>query len=53
MVFDSRGIPTVEADVALTDGGFGRFITPSGASVGKKERLNLGIIRTKRFRVVA
>jgi enolase len=40
-VFDSRGIPTVEADVLLDGGGFGRFITPSGASVGKKEALEL------------
>jgi len=41
MVFDSRGTPTVEADVTLDGGGFGRFITPSGASVGKKEALEL------------
>ncbi len=41
LVFDSRGIPTVEADVSLDGGGFGRFITPSGASVGKKEALEL------------
>lgn len=40
-VFDSRGFPTVEADVALKGGGVGRFITPSGASVGKKEALEL------------
>jgi|SRR5579871_992677 len=40
-VFDSRGVPTVEADVLLEDGVMGRFITPSGASVGKKEALEL------------
>lgn len=40
-VFDSRGTPTVEADVFLKDGSCGRFITPSGASVGKKEALEL------------
>jgi enolase len=40
-VFDSRGYPTVEAEVNLSGGGHGRFITPSGASVGKKEALEL------------
>lgn len=40
-VFDSRGIPTIEADVYLQSGHWGRFITPSGASVGKKEALEL------------
>src|ERR1700681_3925205 len=40
-VFHSRGIPTVEAEIFLSGGGFGRFITPSGASVGKKEALEL------------
>ena len=39
MVFDSRGIPTVEAEVLLNDGTIGRAIAPSGASVGKKEAL--------------
>lgn len=37
MVFDSRGIPTVEAEVILNDGSIGRAIAPSGASVGKNE----------------
>jgi enolase len=41
LVFDSRGIPTVEADVVLEDKSFGSFITPSGASTGKKEALEL------------
>ena len=39
MVFDSRGIPTVEAEVILDDGITGRAIAPSGASVGKNEAL--------------
>lgn len=40
-VFDSRGTPTIEAEVHLSGGACGRFITPSGASVGKKEALEL------------
>ena len=36
MVFDSRGLPTVEAEVCLNDGSMGRAIAPSGASKGKK-----------------
>lgn len=40
-VFDSRGYPTIEVDITLAHGGYGRFITPSGASVGKKEALEL------------
>ena len=39
MVFDSRGIPTVEAEVYLNDGSMGRAIAPSGASKGKNEAL--------------
>ncbi len=37
MVFDSRGIPTVEAEVYLNNGNIGRAIAPSGASKGKNE----------------
>ena len=33
-VLDSRGNPTVEAEVYLTDGAVGRAIVPSGASTG-------------------
>lgn len=36
-VLDSRGNPTIEVDVELTDGGFGRAIVPSGASTGVHE----------------
>lgn len=40
-VLDSRGNPTVEAEVILSNGGFGRAIVPSGASTGSKEALEL------------
>ena len=40
-VLDSRGNPTVEAEVYLEDGGFGRAIVPSGASTGAGEALEL------------
>lgn len=40
-VLDSRGNPTVEADVFLENGGFGRAIVPSGASTGSQEALEL------------
>jgi enolase len=36
-ILDSRGNPTVEADVVLADGSFGRAAVPSGASTGEKE----------------
>ena len=36
-VVDSRGNPTVEADVALDDGSVGRASVPSGASTGSRE----------------
>ena len=41
MVLDSRGRPTVEADVWLDDGTIGRAIVPSGASTGSREALEL------------
>ncbi len=41
MVFDSRGQPTVEADVYLEDDAFGRAAVPSGASKGTREALEL------------
>jgi enolase len=40
-VLDSRGFPTVEADVTLTDGSFGRAAVPSGASTGTHEALEM------------
>jgi len=40
-VLDSRGNPTVEADVILSNGVFGRAIVPSGASTGQREALEL------------
>ena len=40
-VFDSRGNPTVEADVRLADGSTGRAAVPSGASTGEHEALEL------------
>jgi enolase len=36
-ILDSRGNPTVEADVVLSDGSFGRAAVPSGASTGAHE----------------
>ncbi|OJF91680.1 phosphopyruvate hydratase [Alkalibacterium sp. 20] len=40
-IFDSRGNPTVEVDVHLTDGSWGRAAVPSGASTGEKEAVEL------------
>ena len=40
-ILDSRGNPTVEADVTLDDGSFGRAAVPSGASTGAAEALEL------------
>ncbi|MAF77895.1 MAG: phosphopyruvate hydratase [Halobacteriovoraceae bacterium] len=40
-VLDSRGNPTVEADVILADGSWSRASVPSGASTGKREALEL------------
>ncbi len=40
-VLDSRGNPTVEADVATEGGGFGRAAAPSGASTGEHEAIEL------------
>jgi enolase len=40
-VIDSRGNPTVEVDVGLFDGSFGRAIVPSGASTGENEAVEL------------
>jgi enolase len=40
-ILDSRGNPTVEADIRLSGGGFGRAAVPSGASTGEHEALEL------------
>jgi enolase len=40
-ILDSRGNPTVEADVTLDGGGWGRAAAPSGASTGEREALEL------------
>ena len=40
-ILDSRGNPTVEVDVLLKDGSFGRAAVPSGASTGSYEAVEL------------
>ena len=40
-IYDSRGNPTVEVDVVLDDGSFGRAAVPSGASTGAHEAVEL------------
>ena len=49
-VFDSRGNPTLEAEVALENGMRGRGLVPSGASTGQFEALELRDGDPKRFR---
>lgn len=48
-IFDSRGNPTVEVDVAVECGAKGRAAVPSGASTGKREALELRDKRSKRL----
>ena len=48
-ILDSRGNPTVEADVILKDGSFGRAAAPSGASTGSKEAIELRDGDDKRY----
>ncbi len=48
-ILDSRGNPTVEADVTLACGAMGRAAVPSGASTGKREALELRDKRRKRY----
>lgn len=48
-ILDSRGNPTVEVDVTLEDGSFGRAAVPSGASTGSHEALELRDGDKKRF----
>ena len=40
-IIDSRGNPTVEADITLASGAFGRAAVPSGASTGALEALEM------------
>src|ERR1035437_9844429 len=40
-ILDSRGNPTVEVDITLSDGSFGRAAVPSGASTGSHEAVEL------------
>src|ERR1700751_5355842 len=48
-IIDSRGNPTVEVDVGLEDGAFGRAAVPSGASTGSLEALELRDGDKKRY----
>jgi enolase len=48
-ILDSRGNPTVEVDVGLSDGSFGRAAVPSGASTGKYEAVELRDRTKKRY----
>jgi len=48
-VFDSRGTPTIEVEIKLNNGGHASFITPSGASCGSKEALELRDGDPKRY----
>jgi len=49
-IIDSRGNPTIEVDVALEDGAFGRAAVPSGASTGSMEALELRDADKKRYK---
>ena len=40
-ILDSRGNPTIEAEVTLESGAYGRAAVPSGASTGEKEAIEL------------
>ena len=48
-ILDSRGNPTVEAEVVLSDGSVGRACSPSGASTGSREALELRDGDAKRY----
>ncbi|VAX20001.1 Enolase [hydrothermal vent metagenome] len=49
-IFDSRGNPTIEVDVVLDSGAFGRAAVPSGASTGSREALELRDGDKKRYK---
>ena len=48
-ILDSRGNPTVEVDVGLSDGAYGRAAVPSGASTGEHEAVELRDKTKKRY----
>ena len=48
-IIDSRGNPTVEVEVELSGGAFGRAAVPSGASTGAYEAVELRDTRAKRY----
>jgi enolase len=48
-ILDSRGNPTVEVDITLASGAFGRAAVPSGASTGEREALELRDGDKKRY----
>ena len=48
-IIDSRGNPTLEVDVYLTNGAFGRASVPSGASTGSHEALELRDNNSSRY----
>src|SRR2546428_13313754 len=48
-ILDSRGNPTIEADVTLSSGAAGRAAVPSGASTGEHEAVELRDGDQKRF----
>ena len=48
-ILDSRGNPTVEVEVALEDGSWGRAAAPSGASTGEHEAWELRDGDTTRY----
>lgn len=48
-ILDSRGNPTVEVDITLKDGSFGRSAVPSGASTGSHEAVELRDGDTERY----
>ena len=48
-ILDSRGNPTIEVDVLLEDGSFGRAAIPSGASTGAYEAVELRDTKSKRY----
>ncbi len=49
-VYDSRGVPTIEAELVLANGSRGKGLVPSGASTGQFEALELRDHDPKRFR---